>query len=69
MARHPALRTWSMPVQGQAVDMVAPPVRGPWDLGRFAPAPELGQHTEVLRREFAARPTHLDEARSTPESA
>lgn len=69
MARHPALRTWSMPVQGQAVDMVAPPVRGPWDLGRFAPAPELGQHTEVLRREFAAWPTHLDEARSAQEAA
>jgi len=55
MALHPALRTWPMAVQGQQVRMVAPSVRAPWDQGRFAEAPALGEHTQALRREFAAQ--------------
>ncbi|MGB7480791.1 MAG: CaiB/BaiF CoA-transferase family protein [Burkholderiaceae bacterium] len=53
MAEHPALRTWPMAVGGRQLDMVAPPVRAPWDQGRFEPAPTLGQHSARLRAEFA----------------
>jgi crotonobetainyl-CoA:carnitine CoA-transferase CaiB-like acyl-CoA transferase len=52
MARHPALRTWPMPVGDRQLDLVAPPVRAPWDSGRFDPAPSLDQHGDALRAEF-----------------
>jgi len=55
MAEHPALRTWPMEVGDRELDMVAPPVRAPWDQGRFEPAPALGQHSASLRAEFATR--------------
>ena len=54
MAVHPALRTWPMPVDDRVLEMIAPPVRASWDSGRFAPAPDLGEHTETLRAEFTA---------------
>lgn len=53
MAVHPALRTWPMVVGDRQIDMIAPPLRAPWDAGRFAPAPRLGEHSAQLRREFA----------------
>lgn len=53
MARHPALRTWPMQSVEGELAMVAPPVRTPWDAGRFEPAPSLGAQSEMLRREFA----------------
>ncbi|KVE04566.1 CaiB/BaiF CoA transferase family protein [Burkholderia anthina] len=53
MARHPALRTWPMTVDGKTLQMIAPAVRAPWDVGRFAPAPGLGEHSESLREEFS----------------
>ncbi|MHA7685783.1 CaiB/BaiF CoA transferase family protein [Cupriavidus sp. PET2-C1] len=53
MAVHPALRTWPMPVGGLDIDMIAPPVRAPWDTQRFDLAPAIGQHTASLRTEFA----------------
>ncbi|KWH65520.1 CaiB/BaiF CoA transferase family protein [Burkholderia anthina] len=53
MARHPALRTWPMTVDGKTLQMIAPAVRAPWDIGRFAPAPGLGEHSESLREEFS----------------
>ncbi|MFA7439184.1 CaiB/BaiF CoA transferase family protein [Castellaniella sp.] len=54
LARHPALRTWPMSVHGKDLQLIAPPVRAPWDTQRFQPAPRLGQHTESLRAEFSA---------------
>ncbi len=53
MGTHPALRTWPMPVGDKIIDMIAPPVRAPWDERRFNAAPTLGQHSAALRREFA----------------
>lgn len=55
LARHPALRTWPMRVGQEDLDLVAPPVRTPWDSGRHASAPELGEHSNQLRREFAGQ--------------
>ncbi|WP_377154944.1 CaiB/BaiF CoA transferase family protein [Roseateles sp. UC29_93] len=52
MATHPALRTWPMPVGDRQLDLVAPPVRAPWDSGRFDPAPSLDQHGAAIRAEF-----------------
>lgn len=56
MARHPALRTWPMAVGEQELELVAPPVRAPWDAGRFAPAPAIGQHGDTVRSEFLPEP-------------
>lgn len=53
LAAHPALRTWPMTVGGRELQMVAPPVRAPWDDCRFEPAPRLGEHSANLRAEFA----------------
>jgi itaconate CoA-transferase len=53
MAVHTALRTWPMPVGDKQINMVAPPVRAPWDTQCFEAAPTLGQHSEALRGEFA----------------
>lgn len=55
MACHPALRTWPMPVDGKELALVAPPVRAPWDAGRFAPAPHLNEHGAAVRAEFLSR--------------
>jgi crotonobetainyl-CoA:carnitine CoA-transferase CaiB-like acyl-CoA transferase len=55
LARHPALRTWPMRVGQEDLDLVAPPVRTPWDSGRHASAPALGEHSNQLRREFAGQ--------------
>jgi len=54
LAKHPALRTWPMLVGEQELTMIAPPVRAPWDLGRYPPAPGLGEHSTALRAEFSA---------------
>jgi crotonobetainyl-CoA:carnitine CoA-transferase CaiB-like acyl-CoA transferase len=53
MAVHPALRTWPMPVGEGEFQMIAPPVRTPWDAQRFEAAPTLGQHSAAVRAEFA----------------
>ncbi|QIL82430.1 CoA transferase [Diaphorobacter sp. HDW4A] len=52
MAQHPALRTWPMNVGDKQLDLVAPPVRAPWDSGWFAAAPVLNQHGASVRAEF-----------------
>ncbi|WNF54219.1 CaiB/BaiF CoA-transferase family protein [Pseudomonas sp. SG20052] len=52
MAEHPALRKWPMDVESGQVEMVAPPVRAPWDEQRFEKAPLLGEHSDRLREEF-----------------
>ncbi|CAG9272484.1 CaiB/BaiF CoA transferase family protein [Paraburkholderia unamae] len=53
MAVHPALRTWPMATGGEPLQMIAPPVRAPWDAQRFEAAPKLGEHTARIRAEFA----------------
>lgn len=53
LAKHPALRTWPMPVGEHKLNMIAPPVRAPWDLGHYLPAPSLGEHSTALRAEFS----------------
>jgi itaconate CoA-transferase len=53
MSTHPALRTWPMSVDDAELQMVAPPVRAPWDQGHFDRAPALGEHSASLRAEFA----------------
>ena len=55
MAEHPALRTWPMTVDGEALRMIAPAVRAPWDSQHFDAAPKLGEHTERIRAEFATK--------------
>lgn len=52
MAKHPALRTWPMPVGTAELQMIAPAVRTPWDTHRFEAAPALGQHSAAVRSEF-----------------
>ncbi|OYT87660.1 MAG: carnitine dehydratase [Burkholderiales bacterium PBB6] len=52
MAAHPALRTWPMPVGDQMLQMVAPPVRYPWDAGNHPAAPSLGADSAAVRMEF-----------------
>jgi crotonobetainyl-CoA:carnitine CoA-transferase CaiB-like acyl-CoA transferase len=52
-ALHAALRTWPMNLPEQNdVQLVAPPVRTPWDSHRYSEAPSIGQHTKQLREEF-----------------
>jgi crotonobetainyl-CoA:carnitine CoA-transferase CaiB-like acyl-CoA transferase len=53
LAKHPALRTWPMRVGEHELTMIAPPVRAPWDQGRYQPAPSLGEHNTALRAEFS----------------
>jgi len=56
-SRHPALRTWPMPVGDQVIDAVAPAVLAPWDSGVFEAAPALGQHSASIRNEFKQKAT------------
>lgn len=61
LVRHPALRTWPMPVGDRVLRMVAPPVRYPWDSGQHLSAPELGQDSPAIRSEFnGAEAVRLD---------
>lgn len=55
MAEHPALRTWPMMVDGEELRMIAPAVRAPWDSRQFDAAPKLGEHTALIRAEFASQ--------------
>ncbi|GEQ77591.1 CoA transferase [Comamonas testosteroni] len=52
MAEHPALRTWPMSVGDKDLELVAPPIRTPWDAGRFESSPTLDQHGAAVRAEF-----------------
>ncbi|WP_176054846.1 CaiB/BaiF CoA transferase family protein [Paraburkholderia caribensis] len=55
MAEHPALRTWPMTVNGEELRLIAPAVRAPWDSQHFESAPQLSEHTESIRAEFAVQ--------------
>ena len=48
---------WPMTVGERELQMVAPPVRAPWDDCRFEAAPALGEHSASLRAEFALQDT------------
>lgn len=52
--KHPALRTWPMPVKDEVLSMIAPAVRTPWDDGFFESAPALGSDTTRIAAEFGA---------------
>lgn len=52
LSEHPQLRRWPMTVAGEPVEVVAPPLQTAFDDGAFAPVPDLGEHTEAIRREF-----------------
>ncbi len=54
LVRHPALRLVPQPIPGGSIDVVAPPARVVGEPPEFAPIPELGQHSEAIREEFAS---------------
>ena len=53
-SRHPQLRRQSGETPGGAVDFVAPPVHVMGEAVAYGRVPALGEHTEAIRREFAA---------------
>jgi itaconate CoA-transferase len=53
-ARHPQLRTLPVETPAGPVDLVAPPVAIAGDDLRLRPLPKIGEHSEAIRREFAA---------------
>ncbi len=53
LSTHPQLRRWPMPVAGHTVEVVAPPIQTSSDTGYFDPVPEIGEHSEALRKEFS----------------
>jgi crotonobetainyl-CoA:carnitine CoA-transferase CaiB-like acyl-CoA transferase len=54
LSRHPALRRVTLETVSGPVDTVAPPQRWQGDSFVTRPVPGLGQHTELLKREFKA---------------
>ncbi len=54
LARHPALRRASIDIPGGTVDIVAPPASHDRQTRPLRPVPAAGQHTEAIKREFAA---------------
>jgi len=53
LAAHPQLRRWPMPTPtGTTADVIAPPVRAPWDAEMFRPAPAVDQHGAAIRAEL-----------------
>lgn len=54
LAQHPQLRRWSMPVAGEVIEFIAPPVQTAFDEGHFKEVPRLGEHSQAIRAEFAA---------------
>ena len=52
LSEHPQLRRWPMTVAGEEIRFVAPPVKTPFDDEQFMAVPDLGQHTEAIKREF-----------------
>ena len=53
-ARHPQLRTLPVSTPAGAIDLIAPPVAIAGDDLRLRPVPKVGEHSEAIRREFAA---------------
>jgi itaconate CoA-transferase len=53
-ARHPQLRTLPVSTPAGAIDLIAPPASVAGDDLRLRPVPKVGEHSETIRREFAA---------------
>ncbi len=54
LARHPALRRASIEIPGGTVDIVAPPASHDRQMRALGPVPAAGEHTDAIKREFAA---------------
>ncbi|NDH42725.1 MAG: CoA transferase [Betaproteobacteria bacterium] len=54
VANHAQARYWPMTLGGDQIHMMAPPFDADWQDGSFDPVPEIDQHGEAIRREFAA---------------
>jgi len=52
MAEHQALRTLRLQIGDRQIDMVAPPIRSPWQQIQLFSPPELGQHTLTIKAEL-----------------
>jgi itaconate CoA-transferase len=52
VATHPQGRSWPQPVGEATVQMMAPAFQAPWQAKHFARCPDLGEHTDALKREF-----------------
>ena len=53
-ARHPQLRMVPVETPAGVIDLIAPPVAIAGDTLALGPVPTVGQHTDAIRREFAA---------------
>jgi itaconate CoA-transferase len=53
VAAHPQGRTWPQTVNGKTVAMMAPAFQASWQEKKFEECPALGEHTEVIKQEFA----------------
>lgn len=52
LSRHPQLRRCKTMTEKGEIELVAPPARISEDLQNFRPVPALGEHNEILRKEF-----------------
>jgi crotonobetainyl-CoA:carnitine CoA-transferase CaiB-like acyl-CoA transferase len=55
LARHPQLRTVSVETESGTVALIAPPARTSETERALGRVPELGEHTDAVRREFLVR--------------
>jgi crotonobetainyl-CoA:carnitine CoA-transferase CaiB-like acyl-CoA transferase len=53
LLRHPQLRRAAVETAFGAIDLVAPPARVTGDTAAFGRVPEIGAHSDTIRREFA----------------
>lgn len=54
LIEHPQLRTRSMPVGEQSIEVAALPWITEWDPSSYRPAPAVNQHGEAIRAEFSS---------------
>ena len=54
LARHPALRRTQIRIPGGSADIAAPPARLDGQTRDLGPVPTAGEHSETIRKEFAA---------------
>ncbi len=65
LARHPQLRVMATETPAGPIEVIAPPTRvksdGAPESDRVTPlrVPSAGEHTEAIRREFAAAPARV----------
>jgi crotonobetainyl-CoA:carnitine CoA-transferase CaiB-like acyl-CoA transferase len=56
LASHPQLRRLPVETPQGTIEVVAPPVSRPGEETRLRPVPALGEHSELIREEFARPP-------------